>query len=166
MSIYAELSKLHERRMEALDIQSDLLRRAVFGLKDGFSQYLGLEEKRWRFPDGTPGDYYVRLGVGDGEGFEECIGAQLPSQCEAISFTLTLTIILEDPRRYEIFSFPMSIEMNESGFLFRLESADDVLLDVHEAGSGHFDKVYAAMVAHAERKLSRACPRTEQSYRV
>ncbi|UVK81431.1 hypothetical protein LOY46_17890 [Pseudomonas sichuanensis] len=153
MTIYTELQNRFEAREAALAKQVYLLSKAAAGLSDNFGKYLGLPSPRWNYPDGKAGDYYVRFGVGERSSFEEKPWTQMSSLDGVVSFSMALTLISEDRFARTIFVFPMSVEFFDTGYLFKLNEGEQVLISVADVQSGAFDEVYSKMVARLGRIL-------------
>ncbi|SPO68127.1 hypothetical protein [Pseudomonas sp. JV241A] len=146
MSIYTDLQNRYENREAALAKQVYLLSKAAAGLSDSFGSYLGLPSPRWNNPEGKPGDYYVRLGVGERNAFEEKPWTQMSSLGGVVSFSIALTLVSEDCYSRTTYVFPVSVEFVEGGYLFKLNEGDQVLLSVAEVTSGAFSEVHSKMV--------------------
>lgn len=104
MSIFDDLNEQYVQYDAALTLQHQQLVRAVGDMAVGYERFLGITKTHWFNDDGTKGERYVRLGVGDPDRFQEKGWFQLSSVGGSVDFSIAIT--LESPESvYPRFTF-------------------------------------------------------------
>jgi hypothetical protein len=152
-TVFQEIQNDFEVREAAIQLQLNLLSKAVGKMAAGFGNYLGLPAPRWNHLDGKAGDFYIRLGEGSANSFKEKPWMQLSSLGGVVSFSLAVTVDSEDREIRTTYVFDMKVRFCGDGYQFDLNDNVHQILSVDEVQGGVFDPVYSMIVTQLKALL-------------